>query len=137
MVLVEIKINHFSILFKSILLMRVTLLCFLFSGIPICGPEPEVAQLYSRKSGARRIFEKCKVSVPPGEYDIYSFHQVRITVFTRCVLQFSPGAYYSFHQVRITVFTKCVLQFNQVRVTENNCTYKFSAYPPQFYNLRH
>uniref|UniRef100_A0A1I8J0H5 IQ motif containing H n=2 Tax=Macrostomum lignano TaxID=282301 RepID=A0A1I8J0H5_9PLAT len=44
--------------------------------VPILCPEPQVAQLYGTKSGARRIFRAAKVSAPPGDFDIYSLTQL-------------------------------------------------------------
>ena len=42
-------------------------------GLPLLGPEPELCQLYSTKSGARRIFRDAQVSVITSPSDcIYS-----------------------------------------------------------------
>ncbi|XP_075994685.1 IQ motif-containing protein H isoform X1 [Genypterus blacodes] len=45
-------------------------------GVPVLGPEPAVAQLYSTKSGGRRIFTGAEVDVPPGRGDIYTLNQL-------------------------------------------------------------
>ncbi|XP_053282408.1 IQ motif-containing protein H [Pleuronectes platessa] len=45
-------------------------------GVPILGPEPAIAQLYSTKSGRRRIFKGAEVDVPPGQGDIYTLNKL-------------------------------------------------------------
>ncbi|XP_054476032.1 IQ motif-containing protein H [Anoplopoma fimbria] len=49
-------------------------------GVPILAPEPAIAQLYSTKSGGRRIFNGAEVDVPPGQGDIYMLNQLHETL---------------------------------------------------------
>ncbi|KAL9837850.1 IQ domain-containing protein H [Geothlypis trichas] len=54
--------------------------------VPLLGSEPAVAQLYSTKSGSKRIFASAGVPTPPGEGDIHSWEQL-LRALSRLVLE--------------------------------------------------
>lgn len=46
------------------------------TGLPLLASEPELTQLYSTKSGAKRIFTDAGVKMPPSAGDIFSEDQL-------------------------------------------------------------
>jgi hypothetical protein len=44
--------------------------------VPILGTEPEIANLYTSKSGSKRIFQAANCPIPFGEFDIYNRDQL-------------------------------------------------------------
>jgi IQ domain-containing protein H len=54
-------------------------------GVPLLSGEPQKAQLYSTKSGCRRILNLADVPIPIGAYDIYDENEFEITL-TKLIL---------------------------------------------------
>lgn len=54
-------------------------------GVPILSGEPQKVQLYSSKSGCRRIFNLADVPIPIGTYDIYHENEFEISL-TKLIL---------------------------------------------------
>lgn len=54
-------------------------------GVPILSGEPQKTQLYSSKSGCRRIFDLADVPIPIGAYDIYHENEFEISL-TKLIL---------------------------------------------------
>ncbi len=44
--------------------------------LPVLASEPELNNLYTTKSGSKRIFQAAKVTMPIGEFDIYNQEQL-------------------------------------------------------------
>lgn len=48
--------------------------------LPLLAPEPDVAALYSTKSGAKQVFVEAEVNVPVGAYDIFEETEIYSTL---------------------------------------------------------
>ena len=85
-------------------------------GVPLLGPEPDAAALYTSKSGAKQVFEDANVSSPVGAWDIYEEEELYANMakliadnlhVTRCVCVWSSPSssyyYYSCHSSLSTI----------------------------------
>ena len=50
--------------------------CHTHADLPLLASEPDLTQLYSTKSGAKRIFTDAGIKVPPSAGDIFSQDQL-------------------------------------------------------------
>ena len=48
----------------------------IYIDLPILGPDHEITQLYSTRSGFKRIFKDANVATPPAQGDIFSIEQL-------------------------------------------------------------
>lgn len=49
-------------------------------GVPLLGPDPDIAQLFRSKSGSKRAFALADVNIPPGAHDLYEEEEVLIAL---------------------------------------------------------